>query len=178
MVAGAEAGMLSGTSVQGFSLELRYWFKDRLALGALIAWHTLTDRQTRTITNADTTQTGLVQTNMTSNEILARITHALADRPGIRTRIPKPGQKFDLAAQLIPYLGAGVGASRFLERFDSGLALQTSEVWYAALVPEIGVEVPTKFAPVILAGRLHYFFASSGNPDQLYATLSLGAGFD
>jgi len=178
VTAGSEAGMMSGTSIQGFSLELRYWLKDRIALGALVAWHTFSDKKSRTIGIDDSTQTGLVQTDINSNEILARITHALADRPAIRTRVPKPGEKLDISKQIIPYIGAGLGATRYLERFDTGLSVQSKESWYAAIVPEIGIEIPTKLVPVIVAGRLHYFFASSGNPDQLYATFSLGAGFD
>lgn len=173
-----EAGVLGGTGVQGISLELRYWWKDRWSIGGLFGYHSLEDKAVRSMTVDGATQTGTVLSQVSTNEILARVHYALADRMAIRTRVPVGGARQTIGNEFIPLVGLGLGAARFLERFDTGLSLRTAERWQVALVPELGLEIPTKYAPVLVAGRIHYLFGSSAGPEELYGTLSLGAGFD
>jgi hypothetical protein len=183
VAADPQSGLLGGTSVQGASLELRHWLQNRLAIGGLVGWHAFGDRATRTLTDGVVTQTGIVQTEANSNELLARVTYALADRGLLRKRPAEPGQvepakKEDFTSRMVPRVSLGAGAARFLTRYDTGLEVQTSERWHVALVPEVAIEVPTQFAPALVAFRLHYLLGSSDGPDQLYGSLSLGLVFE
>jgi hypothetical protein len=172
------SGVVTGTSVQGASIELRYWWGPRLAVGALAGWHALGDRTTRTLTSGDATETGTVVTQVSSNEFLGRAVYTLADPKPMRGPRPKDGKKVPLGTQLVPHVGLGFGGAHFISRLDTGYELKNSERWYWAVAPELGLGIPTQFAPLVVAIRLHYLFGSPDGPEQVYSTLSLGAVFE
>lgn len=175
----ATAGNVTGVGYQAFSLDLRYWIRDQVAIGAMVGWHTVNNKTNLSFESDDgVTQTGTTYVEANMNEILARVHYAMADRAAARAYAPAPGKKADLGKQIIPMIALGAGAGRFVQTLDTGLSRTTSERWMAVLAPEVGLELPTKMLPIILAGRLHYFFGSSIGPDELYGTLSLGGAFE
>lgn len=175
----ASAGKLSGVGYQAFSLDLRYWIRDQIAIGALVGWHTVNSKTTLSFEGEDgVTQTGTTYVEANTNEILARIHYAMADRAAARAYAPPPGKKVEIGKQIIPMVALGAGAGRFVQTLDTGLSRTATERWMAVVSPEVGLEFPTKMFPIILAGRLHYFFGSSVGPDELYGTLSLGGAFE
>lgn len=175
----ADAGTMSGVGYQGFSLDVRYWIRDQIAIGGLAAWHSVDNKTTLSFEDdRGVTQTGTAYVEASTNEVLGRIHYAMADRAAVRAYSPPEGQKADLGKQIIPVVALGIGTGRLVQSIDTGISRTTIERWTAVIAPEVGLEIPTRMLPLILAGRLHYFFGSEEGPDQLYGTLSLGGAFE
>jgi hypothetical protein len=175
----AGAGTMSGVGYQGFSLDVRYWIRDDIAIGGLAAWHSVDHKTTVSFEDdRGVTQTGSAYVEASTNEVLGRIHYAMADRAAVRAYSPPEGQKADLGKQIIPMVALGIGTGRLVQSIDTGISRTTTERWTGVIAPEVGLEIPTRMLPLIVAGRIHYFFGSEEGPDQLYGTISLGGAFE
>lgn len=175
----AGAGTMSGVGYQGFSLDVRYWIRDEIAIGGLAAWHSVENKTTVSFEDdRGVTQTGSAYVEASTNEVLGRIHYAMADRAAVRAYSPPEGQKADLGKQIIPMVALGIGTGRLVQSIDTGISRTTTERWTGVIAPEVGLEIPTRMLPLIVAGRIHYFFGSEEGPDQLYGTISLGGAFE
>lgn len=175
----AGAGTMAGIGYQGFSLDVRYWVRDQIAIGGLVGWHSVNNKTTVSFEdNQGVTQTGSAYVEASTNEVLGRVHYAMADRAAVRAYAPPEGEKADLGKQVIPMIALGIGAGRLTQSLDTGISRTSSERWTGVIAPEVGLEIPTRMLPILVAGRLHYFFGSDTGPDQLYGTLSLGGAFE
>lgn len=156
-------------SIQGFSIEVKYLGFGNFSLGGLVAWHTLSDKTTRSFEDGDVTVTGTQVRELSSNPLYLRAHYAFRDSSPVDLKLKN---------QLIPYVALGVGGSRVLRRADLGIQRLAAESWHWAVGPEVGIEYPFGPVSLIVSGRLNYLFGSGEGPEQLYANFNVGIGLE
>jgi hypothetical protein len=171
------AGQISSVGIQGLSLELKYWAWQNWAVGGLVSWHTVGDKRFRTVTVDDATVSGTQAYQISSNEILGRLTYSLTDRVMGAARVAQGKTSFELGKVILPYAAVGFGGARVTQTADWGFHRDVSERWQFALAPEVGVELPTKAVRLIASARLQFLLSDAQYPSQTFATVSAGAAF-
>lgn len=80
--------------------------------------------------------------------------------------------------KIIPFIGAGAGAYRVLQRFDiSGFVFQ-QDTWNFGFYPEIGVLIPSGGTTDFFVNtKYHYILPSEGGPTHSYLNINVGFSY-
>ena len=85
---------------------------------------------------------------------------------------------FNPQGKVIPFVGAGAGLYRVLQRFDiSGFAYQ-QDSWNFGFYPEVGVLIPTGgSADFFVNSKYHYILPSNGYASHSYLNINVGFSY-
>lgn len=154
---GSAADFVGNASIQGLSLDLRYYFWKNVALGAGVAFDALSKKTDATVEWENATITGTQLREISFTPITLKGYYAWRD-----------------SETFVPYVAAGAGAARSVRRLVTGFSSLSDASWHFALVPEVGLHIPA--GPTLLQTnmRLTYLPAAAGVDDQLYLNFSFG----
>ena len=85
---------------------------------------------------------------------------------------------FNPEGKIIPFVGAGAGPYRVLQRFDiSGFVFQ-DDTWNFGFYPEIGFMIPTGgSADFFVNSKYHYILPSNGGATHSYLNINVGFSY-
>lgn len=80
--------------------------------------------------------------------------------------------------KIIPFVGAGAGLYRVLQRFDiSGFAFN-QDTWNFGFYPEVGFMIPTGgSADFFVNSKYHYILPSNGGPAHSFLNINVGFSY-
>ncbi len=154
---GNAAKYIKSASLQGLSLDLRYYAWGNIGIGAGVALDSLSKKLTGTATWDNATFTGTQVRELSYTPITLKGYYAWRDQ-----------------RQVVPYVAAGVGAARSVRRLVVGISGLSEAAWHFALVPEAGLQIPVGPTMILTNVRLNYLPASGGIEDQMFANFSVG----
>lgn len=154
---GETAKFVSNVSLQGFSLDVRYFAWDNWGIGAQIAFNSFSEKTSDPL-DWDGYVFNAVQVREQSfMPIAVKGVYAWRDE-----------EKF------IPYVAAGLGASRTVQRVQVGWSELSEPSWHFLMMPEVGGYVPIGPTVLFANARLNYLPPSGGQSTQLYGNLTIG----
>ncbi len=146
------------TSGRGIIFEARNFRSDQLSIGFSLGWQVFKDRLEGTFSQDGQDITGTQVRYVNTLPIMFTTHYYLGDPGSVR-----------------PYLGAGVGTVRSLQRTDVGLFSLSNNNWHFGFYPEVGVFIPVSFDMGInVAAKYNYGIATSDSFDYTYLALSVG----
>ena len=85
---------------------------------------------------------------------------------------------FNPTGKIIPFIGAGAGMYRVLQRFDiSGFVFQ-QDTWNFGFYPEVGFMIPTGgSADFFVNSKYHYILPSNGGPAHTFLNVNVGFSY-
>lgn len=85
---------------------------------------------------------------------------------------------FNPQGKVIPFVGAGAGLYRVLQRFDiSGFAYDEN-TWNFGFYPEVGILVPTGgSADFFVNSKYHYILPANGGKEHSYLNINVGFSY-
>jgi outer membrane protein len=146
------------TSGRGAIFEARNFRSDQFSIGFSIGWQVFKDRLEGTFSQEGQDITGTQVRYVNTLPIMFTGHYYLGDPGSVR-----------------PYLGAGVGTVRSLQRTDVGLFTLSNNNWHFGFYPEVGVFIPVSFDMGInVAAKYNYGIGTSDSFDYTYLALSVG----
>lgn len=80
--------------------------------------------------------------------------------------------------KVIPFVGAGAGLYRVLQRFDISGFAYNQDTWNFGFYPEVGILVPTGgSADFFVNSKYHYILKSNGGPTHSYLNINVGFSY-
>lgn len=154
---GKTADYVGNVSLQGFSLEFRYYAWENWGIGAGIAFNSVSEKTSEDLLWENLTFSSVQVRELSFMPITVKAVHAWRDEE-----------------KLVPYVAAGVGAARVVQRLASGISTLSDSSWHLALVPEVGSYIPLGPTVVFANIRLNYLPPSGGQTEQIYGNLTFG----
>lgn len=154
---GKTSDFIGSASIQGLSLDLRYYAWGNIGIGAGVALDSLSKKSTETATWENAAITGTQVRELSYTPITLKGYYAWREQQ-----------------RLIPYVAAGLGAARAVKRLTAGISSLAEASWHFAIVPEAGLQIPVGPTLILTNVRLNYLPPSAGVPEHLFANLSLG----
>jgi hypothetical protein len=151
------ADFISKASIQGLSLDLRYYAWGNIGIGAGLALDSLSKKSTETVTWENATFTGTQVRELSYTPITLKGYYAWREQ----TRV-------------IPYVAAGLGAARAVKRLTVGITGLAEASWHFAVVPEAGLQIPVGPTLLLTNVRLNYLPPSAGVGEHVFANFSFG----
>jgi len=147
------------TSFRGVSFEGRAFIVDNFSVGGYIGWNVFNE----VIPDADYSGNGVdlhgTQYRFLNMMPMQVISHFY----------------FGNFEGVTPYAGAGIGATRSLQRTEIGLVAFSNNNWHLGLSPEVGVYIPINYN-VGLNVSARYDYAVKSN-NSTYSNLTFNIGF-
>lgn len=145
-------------SARGAIFEARSFQSDQFSIGFSIGWQVFKDRLEGTFSREGQDVTGTQVRYVNTLPIMVTGHYYLGDPGSVR-----------------PYLGAGLGTLRSLQRTDVGLFTVNNNNWHFGFYPEVGVFIPVSFDMGInVAAKYNYGLGASDSFDYSYLALSVG----
>jgi len=157
MPMGDTAKYIGDISIQGFSLDLRYYAWGNFGVGAGVSFDTLSKKSANSTQWNESLITGTQVREMSFVPVTLKGYHAWREQ-----------EKF------IPYVAMGVGAARSVRRLVAGFSNLSSDSWHLILVPEVGLHIPVGPTVLMTSARLSYLAPSGDTKQQMFANLSFG----
>jgi len=154
---GKAANFIDSASIQGLSLDLRYYFWKNIGLGAGVAFDGVSKKTSGTVAWQNTTITGNQLREISFTPITLKGIYAWRQQE-----------------QIIPYVAAGAGVARTVRRLEAGYTLLSDPSWHFVLVPEVGLNIPAGPTIIQTNVRLAYLPAAGGTDEQMFANFSFG----
>lgn len=154
---GKSAEYIKSASIQGLSLDLRYYAWGNIGIGAGVALDSLSKKLTDTVTWGNATFTGTQVRELSFTPITLKGYYAWRDNE-----------------RAVPYVAVGVGAARSVRRLVVGISGLSEAAWHLAMVPEAGLQIPVGPTLLLTNVRFNYLPASGGVEDQMFANFSVG----
>ena len=146
------------TSFRGIIFDTKNFRSDQFSIGFSVGWQIFKDRLEGTFSQDGRDVTGTQVRYVNTLPIMVTGHYHLGAPGGAR-----------------PYVGAGVGTVRSLQRTDVGLFTISNNNWHFGFYPEAGVYIPVSFDMGInLAARYNYAIGTSSSIDYNYLTISAG----
>ena len=80
--------------------------------------------------------------------------------------------------KVIPFVGAGAGLYRVLQRFDISGFAYNQDTWNFGFYPEVGILVPTGgSADFFVNSKYHYILKSNDGPTHSYLNINVGFSY-
>lgn len=154
---GKAADFISKTSIQGLSLDLRYYAWGNIGIGLGLGLDSLSKKSTETATWENATITGTQVRELSYTPLTLKGYYAWREQ----TRV-------------VPYVAAGLGAARAVQRLTVGITGLAEASWHFAIVPEVGLQIPAGPTLLLTNVRLNYLPPSAGVGEHVFANLSFG----
>jgi opacity protein-like surface antigen len=151
------AQFVSNVSLQGFSLDLRYFAWGNWGIGAQIAFSSLSEKTEEPLEWGGYVFNAVQVREQSFMPIALKGVYAWRDR-----------EKF------VPYVAAGLGASRTVQRVQVGWSELRQSSWHFLMIPEVGGYLSVGPTVLFANARLNYLPPSGGQSAQLYGNLTLG----
>lgn len=164
---GSSSEFVDQLGIPGASVEVQLLALAPIRFGALVAWHTISQKEPGLFQDGPVAVSGLQVRELSGNHLQARVHYVLGEK--------KPAQG---KAQFLPYVAAGLGGARSVRRVDIGIDRVIEEGWHFVVAPEAGLELPLGPVTVIASARLNYLFQAGNNPEQMYLNFNLGVGLE
>ncbi|MDH3708291.1 MAG: porin family protein [Cyclobacteriaceae bacterium] len=146
------------TSFRGVSLDARRFINDNVSVGLFLGWQVFKDRVV-----------GL--TSLNGSEIYGTRVNYVNTFPLMVTGCYHFGEEEGVR----PYLGAGVGTVRSLQRSEIGLFAFENNNWHFGFYPAVGVLIPVQYDfGVNLGVKYHHAVGTDDSIDYSYLTFSVG----
>ncbi|MFT6801147.1 MAG: opacity protein-like surface antigen [Salibacteraceae bacterium] len=85
---------------------------------------------------------------------------------------------FNPQGKIIPFVGAGAGLYRVLQRFDISGFTYNQDSWNFGFYPEVGVLIPTGgSADFFVNSKYHYILPSNGYQSHSYLNVNIGFSY-
>ena len=153
----AASDFIGDVSIQGFSIDVRYFAFGNFGIGASVAFDSLSTKEAGSVEWNGSTITGIHRRDLSFTPILAKGYYAWREK-----------EKF------IPYVALGAGAARTARRINAGYFSLNDDSWHFALSPEVGLHIPVGPTVIVANGRLGYLVGNSGQDTQMFGNVSLG----
>lgn len=154
---GETSQFVSNVSLQGFSLDLRYFAWGNWGVGAQIAFSSLSEK----------TDEPLDWDGYVFNAVQVR-------EQSFMPMTLKGVYAWRDLEKFVPYVAAGLGASRTVQRVHVGWSELSEASWHFLMVPEVGAYLSVGPTVLFANARLNYLPPSGGQSTQLYGNLTLG----
>lgn len=154
---GSTSKFIGSASMQGISLDLRYYAWGNIGIGAGVALDSLSKKSTGAVTWENATITGTHVRELSYTPITLKGYYAWRDHKSV-----------------VPYFAAGLGAARAVKRLTAGISSISEASWHFAIVPEAGLQIPLGPTVLLTNVRLNYLPPSAGVDEQLFGNFSLG----
>lgn len=154
---GETAKFISSVSLQGFSLDVRYFAWDNWGIGAQIAFNSFSEKTSDPLDWEGYVFNAVQVREQSFMPIAVKGVYAWRDE-----------EKF------IPYVAAGLGASRTVQRVQVGWSELSQPSWHFLMIPEVGGYVPIGPTVLFANARLNYLPPGGGQSSQFYGNLTIG----
>jgi hypothetical protein len=154
---GEAAKFISNASLQGLSLDLRYYAWGNWGIGVGVALDSLSKKLTGTAEWENATLSGTQVREISLTPVLLKGYYAWRQEE-----------------TLIPYVAFGAGVARAVRSLKIGYSDLRDANWHLAVAPEIGFQLPAGPTVVQANARLNYLAPSGEVGGQLFANMSLG----
>ena len=145
-------------SARGVFFEAKNFRSDQFSIGFSMGWQIFKDRLEGTFSQEGQDVTGTQVRYVNTLPIMFTSHYHMGDPGGVR-----------------PYVGAGVGTVRSLQRTDVGLFTVQNNNWHFGFYPEVGVFIPVSFDMGInVAAKYNYGLGTDESIDYSYLALSVG----
>ena len=85
---------------------------------------------------------------------------------------------FNPEGKVIPFVGAGAGLYRVLQRFDISGFAYNQDTWNFGFYPEVGLMIPTGgSADFFVNSKYHYILPVNGGPTHTYLNINVGFSY-
>jgi hypothetical protein len=146
------------TSGRGVIFEARNFQSDQFSIGFSLGWQVFKDRLEGTFSQDGQDITGTQVRYVNALPIMFIGHYYLGDPGSVR-----------------PYVGAGLGTVRSLQRTDVGLFSLSNNNWHFGFYPEVGAYIPVSFdMGISVAAKYNYAIGTSDSFDYSYIALSVG----
>jgi opacity protein-like surface antigen len=154
---GSTADFVGELSIQGFSLDLRYFAWDNWAFGAGIAFDSMSEKTSDQVTWENITFSSVQVREQSFMPITLKGVYAWRDQE-----------------KLVPYVAVGAGAARAVRRLATGVSSLSEATWHMAFVPELGSYFP--LGPTVLFAniRLNVLPPTGAAASQMYGNFTFG----
>ena len=153
----AASDFIGDVSVQGFSIDVRYFAFGNIGIGASVAFDSLSTKEAGSVEWNGSTITGIHRRDLSFTPILAKGYYAWREK-----------EKF------VPYVALGAGAARTARRINAGYFSLNDDSWHLTLSPEVGLHIPVGPTVIVANGRLGYLVGNSDQDAQMFGNVSLG----
>jgi opacity protein-like surface antigen len=154
---GSTADYVGELSIQGFSLDLRYFAWDNWAIGAAVAFNSMSEKTSDQVAWENITFSSVQVREQSFMPITVKGVYAWRDQ-----------EKF------VPYVAAGVGTARAVRRLTTGVSSLDDATWHMAFVPEVGGYFPVGPTVLFANVRLNVLPPSGGDASQMYGNFTFG----
>lgn len=153
----AASDFIGDISVQGFSIDVRYFAFGNIGIGASVAFDSLSTKETGSVKWGNSTINGIHRRDLSYTPILLKGYYAWREK-----------EKF------IPYVALGAGAARTARRINAGYFALSDDTWHFTMSPEVGLHIPVGPTVLIANGRLGYLVGGGGQDAQMFGNVSVG----
>jgi len=148
----------NSTSFRGISLETRYFLQENVSIGFHLGWQVFKSREQGLLSVDGNDINGTQIRYVNTFPIMFNGHYHFGTDGGVR-----------------PYLGAGIGTVRSLQRFDIGIFTIQDNHWHFAFYPEAGVMIPFDSDVGANVGfRYNYAMGSDDGIDITYIGIHVG----
>ncbi len=148
----------NSTSFRGVSVDTRYFIEDNATIGFYLGWQVFKERVDGLFKFDGNDISGLQVRYANTFPIMFTGHYHFGEDGGVR-----------------PYLGAGVGTVRSLQRTDIGIFTIVNNNWHFAFYPEVGVFIPfTDDLGANVGIKYNYAIGSSDSIDYTYLGINVG----
>lgn len=154
---GSAANYIGSASIQGLSLDLRYYAWGNIGVGVGVALDSLSKKTNTTVEWENATITGTQVREINFTPLLAKGYYAWRDQE-----------------RFVPYVALGLGAARTVRRLIVGFSSLSDASWHFAAVPEAGLQIPAGPTVILTNLRLNYLPPAAGIDEQVFVNFSVG----
>ncbi len=148
---------IGNVSIQGFSIDLRWYAFGNIGIGFGAAFDTFSKKSVGSYEWGDVLLTGPQVRESAITPLYFKGYYAFRDV-----------ERFE------PFIALGAGAARSSQRVQVGYSQFFRDAWHFAIAPEAGLHVPVGPTVLLFDLRLNYLTQSEETPAQLFGNLSFG----
>ena len=157
---GETSDYIGKTSWRGIGLEGQWMMNDNVSVGYYFAWNVFKEKVSGSFVDGNRTLTGTQVRYLNTLPIMLEGRYHFGD---------------GLDSSIRPYIGAGVGTIRTLQRTNVGVFSIQDNKWQFGLAPVVGLLIPLDFSTSLnISAKYNYALKAGDVPDRSYLSINLG----